>query len=223
MRRSLLALALLSCAFAMTTVHAEDTAKPKTALVIHGGAGVIERGSMTPEEEARARRLEAALDAGNAVLSKGGSALDAVDAAIVRARGIAALQRRQGRGVQRRRHARTRRLDHGRPYAARRCRCRRDHVRNPILLARAVMEHIAARDAGRRRRGEVRRHAAGHRARAQLLVRHRQPPQATRRRAGEREARKRGLDRRRARTSAPSARSRSTRRATSPRRPAPAA
>src|SRR5207342_2316982 len=32
MRRSLLALALLSCAFA-TTVHAEETGKPKTALV----------------------------------------------------------------------------------------------------------------------------------------------------------------------------------------------
>ena len=39
-------------------------------------------------------------------------------------------------------------------------------VRNPIQLARAVMETFAARDAGRRRRGGVRRHAAGDRARA---------------------------------------------------------
>ena len=59
-------------------------------------------------------------------------------------------------------------------------------VRNPIKLARAVMEHSAARDAGRRRRREVRRHAAGDRARAQHLVRHRQPSQAARRGAGER-------------------------------------
>src|SRR5690242_2388377 len=82
MRRSLLALALLSCAFA-STVHAEDAAKPKTALVLHGGAGVIERGSMSKEEEAQVRAaMDEALDAGNAVLSKGGSALDAVVATI---------------------------------------------------------------------------------------------------------------------------------------------
>jgi beta-aspartyl-peptidase (threonine type) len=82
MRRSLLALALLSCAFA-TTVHAEDTAKPKTALVIHGGAGVIERGSMSRQEEAVVRAaLDKALDAGTAVLSLGGAALDAVVATI---------------------------------------------------------------------------------------------------------------------------------------------
>ncbi len=81
-RHSLLALALLSCAFA-TTVHAEASAKPKTALVIHGGAGVIERGSMSKEEEAQVRAaLGKALDAGNAVLSGGGSALDAVVATI---------------------------------------------------------------------------------------------------------------------------------------------
>ena len=82
MRRSLLAAALLTCAFA-ATVHAEDAGKPKTALVVHGGAGVIERGSMTPQEEAEVRAaLDKALDAGNAVLSKGGTALDAVVATI---------------------------------------------------------------------------------------------------------------------------------------------
>jgi beta-aspartyl-peptidase (threonine type) len=62
--------------------HAEDP-KPKTAIVIHGGAGVIERGSMTAEEEKRVRAdLDQALDAGHAILAKGGSALDAVQAAI---------------------------------------------------------------------------------------------------------------------------------------------
>jgi beta-aspartyl-peptidase (threonine type) len=51
-------------------------------LVIHGGAGVLERARMTAELEAKHRAgLEAALQAGSAVLAEGGSALDAVEAA----------------------------------------------------------------------------------------------------------------------------------------------
>ena len=58
-------------------------AKPKTALVIHGGAGVITRENLSAEQEAQIRaELNRALDAGNEVLTKGGSALDAVIAAI---------------------------------------------------------------------------------------------------------------------------------------------
>ena len=64
------------------TVQAED--KPKTALVIHGGAGVIERSALSAADEHAIRAdLERALDAGNAILSKGGSAMDAVEAVIV--------------------------------------------------------------------------------------------------------------------------------------------
>jgi beta-aspartyl-peptidase (threonine type) len=52
-------------------------------LVIHGGAGVIERQSISAEREQSIRRgLESALDAGSAVLERGGSALDAVEAAV---------------------------------------------------------------------------------------------------------------------------------------------
>lgn len=52
-------------------------------LVIHGGAGVIERAAMTPEREAEYRaRLAEALHAGYAVLDRGGAALEAVTAAI---------------------------------------------------------------------------------------------------------------------------------------------
>jgi beta-aspartyl-peptidase (threonine type) len=52
-------------------------------IVIHGGAGVIERSRMSPEHEASYRAgLGAALDAGYAVLERGGSSLDAVGAAI---------------------------------------------------------------------------------------------------------------------------------------------
>ena len=52
-------------------------------LVIHGGAGVIERGSMSPEREQSIRTgLQSALAAGSMVLERGGSALDAVEAAV---------------------------------------------------------------------------------------------------------------------------------------------
>ena len=53
------------------------------ALVVHGGAGVIERDSMTPETDAAYRAaMSAALERGEAVLSDGGSALDAIEAVI---------------------------------------------------------------------------------------------------------------------------------------------
>jgi beta-aspartyl-peptidase (threonine type) len=56
---------------------------PTRTLVIHGGAGLIQRHSLTPDREAACRRdLEAALSAGAAYLSDGGSALDAVEAAV---------------------------------------------------------------------------------------------------------------------------------------------
>ena len=52
-------------------------------LVIHGGAGVIERESISPEREQSIRLgLESALDAGSMMLEAGGSALDAVEAAV---------------------------------------------------------------------------------------------------------------------------------------------
>jgi beta-aspartyl-peptidase (threonine type) len=53
-------------------------------FAIHGGAGTIPRGSLTPEQE-RAYRdaLETALEAGNEVVRSGGDATDAVKAAIV--------------------------------------------------------------------------------------------------------------------------------------------
>lgn len=52
-------------------------------LVIHGGAGVIERANISAEREESIRAgLKAALAAGSAVLETGGSALDAVEAAV---------------------------------------------------------------------------------------------------------------------------------------------
>jgi beta-aspartyl-peptidase (threonine type) len=51
-------------------------------LVIHGGCGVIERALLSAEQEKGARAaLSRALDAGAAILASGGAALDAVEAA----------------------------------------------------------------------------------------------------------------------------------------------
>ena len=56
----------------------------KIVLAIHGGAGTILKKNMTPEKEkAYHDKLTEALKAGYAVLQKGGTSLDAVEAAIV--------------------------------------------------------------------------------------------------------------------------------------------
>lgn len=56
---------------------------PRWSLAIHGGAGVIDRKTMTPDKERAYRAgLDAALKAGSAVLDRGGTAIDAVEAAI---------------------------------------------------------------------------------------------------------------------------------------------
>ena len=57
--------------------------RQKHVLVIHGGAGTILREKSSPEQQARYHAgLRAALLAGNAVLSSGGEAMDAVVAAV---------------------------------------------------------------------------------------------------------------------------------------------
>jgi beta-aspartyl-peptidase (threonine type) len=54
------------------------------ALVIHGGAGIVSRADVAPADEAKIRAdLDRALDAGYAVLNAGGTAMDAAQAAIV--------------------------------------------------------------------------------------------------------------------------------------------
>jgi beta-aspartyl-peptidase (threonine type) len=52
-------------------------------LVVHGGAGIIEKSRITPEQDRDIRAgLDRALAAGEAILAGGGSATDAVEAAI---------------------------------------------------------------------------------------------------------------------------------------------
>jgi beta-aspartyl-peptidase (threonine type) len=61
----------------------QQSERHKWAIVLHGGAGVIERSSMTPEADAQYRAgLKRAITAGGAVLDKGGTAVDAIEAAL---------------------------------------------------------------------------------------------------------------------------------------------
>lgn len=56
---------------------------PKWAIVVHGGAGVIERNHLKPKQEAAYRAaLTRVTEAGAKILAGGGSALDAVEAAV---------------------------------------------------------------------------------------------------------------------------------------------
>ena len=72
-------LTLLAAAF-MTIAAAPA---PKWTLVIHGGAGVIERARIKPEQDKAIRAaLALSLETGSAILKKGGTSLDAVEAAV---------------------------------------------------------------------------------------------------------------------------------------------
>lgn len=131
--------AVLLLSFAMHA-FAQDT-PARTALVIHGGAGVIERAALGAEEERAVRAdLGEALDAGNAVLARGGSALDAVVAAITVLEdsprfnaGRGAVFNAQGR------HELDAAIMEGHTRRAGAVAAVRT-VRHPILLARKVME-----------------------------------------------------------------------------------
>ncbi|MEQ1489530.1 MAG: isoaspartyl peptidase/L-asparaginase [Terricaulis sp.] len=77
--RALLALAAL----ALTACATAPEPAQRWSIVVHGGAGVIERASLTPEVEAQYRAaMNRALETGGAILDRGGSSLDAVEAVI---------------------------------------------------------------------------------------------------------------------------------------------
>src|SRR5262245_58759389 len=59
------------------------TIAPRFVIVVHGGAGVIERSTMSAEMERSYRAgVESALRAGQSVLAQAGSSMDAVVAAV---------------------------------------------------------------------------------------------------------------------------------------------
>ena len=116
--------------------------EPPTALVIHGGAGVIERADLSEADERGIRAdLDKALDAGNAVLQAGGSALDAVTAVVVVLEesprfnaGKGAVFNALGK------HELDASVMEGHTRRAGAVASVRT-VRNPVMLARKVMEH----------------------------------------------------------------------------------
>src|SRR5215210_3274021 len=114
---------------------------PRLGFVIHGGAGVIKRGSLSPEKEAAyKKKLEEAVLAGYKTLQDGKSGLDAVETAIriledspLFNAGKGAVFTADGKNE----------LDasimNGKDLAAGSV-AGLHHVKNPITLARAVME-----------------------------------------------------------------------------------
>jgi beta-aspartyl-peptidase (threonine type) len=79
-KRLILLSATIVCAVALGE---NALGQGKAMLVIHGGAGTITRASMTAETEAQYRAgMEQALRTGHALLAKGVSSLDAVEATI---------------------------------------------------------------------------------------------------------------------------------------------
>jgi len=80
-------LMVFSCKPTADHIHVEDEIVeikvPEYAIVIHGGAGTIQRENMSAEKDSSYRAaLNAALDIGEKILADGGSALDAVEATI---------------------------------------------------------------------------------------------------------------------------------------------
>ena len=114
---------------------------PRLGFVIHGGAGVITRGSLTPEREKEYRaKLEEALLAGYKALQDGKSGLDAIEIAIRIMEDSPLFNAGKGAVFT---HDGKNELDasimDGKTLAAGAVAGLR-HVKNPITLARAVME-----------------------------------------------------------------------------------
>lgn len=111
------------------------------AIAIHGGAGVIDRATMTPEREAAYREaLERSLRAGHSILAGGGSSLDAVTAAVkvledspLFNAGKGSVFTFDGRNELDAAIMEGRTLRAGAIAGV-------SHIRNPVELARAVME-----------------------------------------------------------------------------------
>lgn len=133
----ILFLSLISC----QPMNTPKIAAPEYVLVIHGGAGFMTRQSMSKETEKTYRdALEAALTIGENILSKGGTSLDAVEAVVMLMEdnplfnaGKGSVFTYEGRNEMDASIMNGVDLSAGAVGGVR-------HVKNPIKLARAVME-----------------------------------------------------------------------------------
>jgi beta-aspartyl-peptidase (threonine type) len=116
------------------------TPEPRWALAIHGGAGVIDRDLPEAEKRAYYESLERALAAGKEVLESGGTALDAVERVVVILEDDPKFNAGKGAVFT---HEGTHELDAAVMVGSdRSCGAVTGlrTVKNPILLARRVME-----------------------------------------------------------------------------------
>jgi len=120
----------------------QNSRMKKVVLAIHGGAGTISKAGMTQEKEDRYKAaLRDALDAGYELLRNGAPALDAVQAAVVSLEDSPLFN--AGRGsvfTHKGDHEMDAAIMDGRTFKAGAV-ANVNAVRNPILLARAVMDH----------------------------------------------------------------------------------
>jgi L-asparaginase / beta-aspartyl-peptidase len=137
-------LAFTPCGMAAPAQENSPIMKQNThriALAVHGGAGTIERSKMTSEREREYRAgIENALRTGREILDRGGSSLDAVEAAVRVMEDDPNFNAGKGSVFT---SAGTNEMDaaimDGKTLSAGAVACV-EHVRNPIVLARAVME-----------------------------------------------------------------------------------
>jgi len=113
----------------------------KYGIAIHGGAGVITRASISAShEQEHIKALNAALDAGYNILQKGGSSLDAVAAAVCSLEDCTLFNAGKGSVFNNKgQHEMDASIMWGKDISAGAVALLKN-VRNPVLLARAVME-----------------------------------------------------------------------------------
>lgn len=114
----------------------------KFALAIHGGCGVMAKLDLSEAEWIAARRdLGRALEAGYAVLKRGGRAIDAVQAAVVVMEDSPHFNAGHGAALNENGiHEMDASIMDGETLAAGAV-CTSRHIRNPVVAARAVLEH----------------------------------------------------------------------------------
>lgn len=114
----------------------------KTAIAIHGGAGTILRSTMTVElQQQYEGGLQAAMDAGYAVLESGGNAVDAVAVAVAALEDFPLFNAGKGAVFN---HIGTHEMDaaimNGKTLEAGAV-CGVSRVKNPVIVAKEVMLH----------------------------------------------------------------------------------
>ncbi len=116
--------------------------KKKFAIAVHGGAGTILKKLMTTEKEKLYKKaLTIALEVGYDILEKGGTSVDAVEAAVYELENFPLFNAGKGSVFNHNgKHEMDASIMDGSTLKAGAVTCV-NHVRNPVVLAREVMDH----------------------------------------------------------------------------------